>query len=102
MAVTIRHYIPKLYSPLPVREKLIGQSLTNFSTKLSLYIVEYSICSVSTFREIMASSVTTALSRPPPEIVRGQSFDVGPRYYGLNYIGEGAYGMVWYVWLAHL
>lgn len=45
----------------------------------------------------MASSVTTALSRPPPEMVRGQAFDVGPRYYGLNYIGEGAYGMVWYV-----
>lgn len=31
------------------------------------------------------------------EIVRGQSFDVGPRYSGLTYIGEGAYGMVWYV-----
>ena len=45
----------------------------------------------------MASSVTTSLSRPPPEIVRGQSFDVGPRYHSLNYIGEGAYGMVWYV-----
>jgi hypothetical protein len=31
----------------------------------------------------------------PPEIVRGQAFDVGPRYSNLNYIGEGAYGMVW-------
>ena len=31
----------------------------------------------------------------PPEIVRGQAFDVGPRYSGLSYIGEGAYGMVW-------
>ena len=40
----------------------------------------------------MASS-----SRHPPEIVRGQAFDVGPRYSGLTYIGEGAYGMVWYV-----
>lgn len=30
------------------------------------------------------------------EMVRGQSFDVGPRYSGLTYIGEGAYGMVWY------
>ena len=38
-----------------------------------------------------------SLSRAPPEIVRGQSFDVGPRYSGLTYIGEGAYGMVWYV-----
>lgn len=38
-----------------------------------------------------------SVSRPAPEIVRGQSFDVGPRYSGLTYIGEGAYGMVWYV-----
>lgn len=30
----------------------------------------------------------------PPETVRGQVFDVAPRYKGLNYIGEGAYGMV--------
>ncbi len=30
-----------------------------------------------------------------PEIVRSQAFDVGPRYSGLSYIGEGAYGMVW-------
>jgi len=28
------------------------------------------------------------------ESVRGQVFDVGPRYTGLSYIGEGAYGMV--------
>ena len=31
---------------------------------------------------------------PNIEIVRGQSFEVGPRYSGLKYIGEGAYGMV--------
>lgn len=29
-----------------------------------------------------------------PEEVRGQMFDVGPRYINLQYIGEGAYGMV--------
>lgn len=29
------------------------------------------------------------------ELVRGQVFDVGPRYSNLSYIGEGAYGMVW-------
>lgn len=29
------------------------------------------------------------------ELVRGQAFDVGPRYTNLSYIGEGAYGMVW-------
>uniref|UniRef100_A0A8C7CYA3 Mitogen-activated protein kinase n=1 Tax=Oncorhynchus kisutch TaxID=8019 RepID=A0A8C7CYA3_ONCKI len=28
------------------------------------------------------------------ELVRGQAFDVGPRYHNLSYIGEGAYGMV--------
>ena len=33
-------------------------------------------------------------SHPGIEIVRGQAFDVGPRYTNLAYIGEGAYGMV--------
>lgn len=28
------------------------------------------------------------------ETVRGQIFEVGPRYTSLQYIGEGAYGMV--------
>lgn len=28
------------------------------------------------------------------EMVRGQPFEVGPRYTDLNYIGEGAYGCV--------
>lgn len=28
------------------------------------------------------------------EHVRGQPFEVGPRYTNLAYIGEGAYGMV--------
>lgn len=28
------------------------------------------------------------------ELVRGQTFEVGPRYTNLAYIGEGAYGMV--------
>ena len=28
------------------------------------------------------------------DIVRGQSFEVGPRYTSPSYIGEGAYGMV--------
>lgn len=33
--------------------------------------------------------------KPGCESVRGQMFDVGPRYTNLSYIGEGAYGMVW-------
>lgn len=28
------------------------------------------------------------------EVIRGQLFEVGPRYTNLSYIGEGAYGMV--------
>lgn len=35
--------------------------------------------------------------RTPAESVKGQIFDVGPRYTNLSYIGEGAYGMVWWV-----
>lgn len=34
-------------------------------------------------------------SKPGLESVKGQNFDVGPRYTDLHYIGEGAYGMVW-------
>lgn len=34
-------------------------------------------------------------SKPGLESVKGQYFDVGPRYVDLLYIGEGAYGMVW-------
>uniref|UniRef100_A0A8C7IPU5 Mitogen-activated protein kinase n=1 Tax=Oncorhynchus kisutch TaxID=8019 RepID=A0A8C7IPU5_ONCKI len=32
--------------------------------------------------------------KPVLEVVKGQNFDVGPRYVNLSYIGEGAYGMV--------
>jgi len=30
-----------------------------------------------------------------PTMVHGQAFYVAPRYEDLQYIGEGAYGMVW-------
>lgn len=33
-------------------------------------------------------------ANPNAEIIRGQVFEVGPRYTNLQYIGEGAYGMV--------
>lgn len=33
-------------------------------------------------------------TNPNAEIIRGQLFEVGPRYVNLSYIGEGAYGMV--------
>lgn len=33
-------------------------------------------------------------ANPNAEIIRGQVFEVGPRYTNLAYIGEGAYGMV--------
>lgn len=35
------------------------------------------------------------------EEVHGQVFEVGPRYVNLCYIGEGAYGMVVYVFTAN-
>jgi len=36
------------------------------------------------------------VKKPPPqqEVVRGHTFQVGPRYHGLEYLGEGAYGVV--------
>ena len=37
---------------------------------------------------------SNASSEPYAENVRGQVFTVGPRYTSLQYIGEGAYGMV--------
>lgn len=33
-------------------------------------------------------------TNPNAEVIRGQLFEVGPRYNQLAYIGEGAYGMV--------
>lgn len=35
-----------------------------------------------------------ANANPNAEVIRGQLFEVGPRYTDLQYIGEGAYGMV--------
>jgi len=40
------------------------------------------------------AAIDTPPSAATDTVVRGQVFDVAPRYYGLNYIGEGAYGMV--------
>lgn len=42
-----------------------------------------------------AANMAAAAAGAGPEMVRGQVFDVGPRYTNLSYIGEGAYGMVW-------
>lgn len=45
-----------------------------------------------------AASEAAETTRTPDgsivETVRGQPFEVAPRYTDLNYIGEGAYGMV--------
>nr|CAD7438567.1 unnamed protein product [Timema bartmani]CAD7453454.1 unnamed protein product [Timema tahoe] len=41
-----------------------------------------------------AEGASAASANPNAEIVRGQAFEVGPRYTSLAYIGEGAYGMV--------
>lgn len=54
--------------------------------------------------QLVFTMATAAVSAPAgcgpspgsgTELVRGQAFDVGPRYSNLSYIGEGAYGMVW-------
>lgn len=42
----------------------------------------------------MAEATGVSSVNPNAEIVRGQVFEVGPRYTNLSYIGEGAYGMV--------
>lgn len=45
------------------------------------------------------AAAATCANNPNAEIVRGQVFEVGPRYKNLQYIGEGAYGMVvWVIW----
>lgn len=42
----------------------------------------------------MAEAASAVSTNPNAEIIRGQVFEVGPRYTSLQYIGEGAYGMV--------
>lgn len=44
--------------------------------------------------DTMSSDNAVGGGQSNAEIVRGQIFDVGPRYTNLSYIGEGAYGMV--------
>lgn len=35
-----------------------------------------------------------AAANPNAQVIRGQVFEVGPRYTNLAHIGEGAYGVV--------
>jgi mitogen-activated protein kinase 1/3 len=44
--------------------------------------------------KMAAEGASPAAGNPNAEVVRGQVFEVGPRYTNLAYIGEGAYGMV--------
>lgn len=41
-----------------------------------------------------ASNQSTTTASSTVDLIRGQGFEVGPRYANLKYIGEGAYGMV--------
>lgn len=52
--------------------------------------------SVSQDNLTMARNTNDAAAKNAPigEKVKGQYFNVGPRYIGLKYVGEGAYGMV--------
>ncbi|MGH0188183.1 UNVERIFIED_CONTAM: hypothetical protein FKN15_028379 [Acipenser sinensis] len=51
--------------------------------------------SVSTAAGVRSGGAAAAPGASKLESVKGQNFDVGPRYVDLLYIGEGAYGMVW-------
>lgn len=42
----------------------------------------------------VANANANTNTNPNAEVIRGQLFEVGPRYTNLSYIGEGAYGMV--------
>lgn len=46
------------------------------------------------FRSTMAAEKVDDSQPQKGFFVKGQTFEVGPRYYDLAYIGEGAYGMV--------
>ena len=45
-------------------------------------------------RRLANAHRTIVMTTSPAEVVRNQAFEVGPRYSELEYIGEGAYGMV--------
>jgi len=40
------------------------------------------------------NSTPVTTNNPNAQIIRGQVFEVGPRYTNLAHIGEGAYGVV--------
>lgn len=40
------------------------------------------------------AEAAAAVNNAATSTIRGQLFEVGPRYTNLSYIGEGAYGMV--------
>jgi hypothetical protein len=63
---------------------------------LILTIPSYSSLSLifSALTPQLSLSAITSSSAMAQETVRGQIFEVGPRYTNLQYIGEGAYGMV--------
>ena len=86
----------------------VGNYSFTVGSKISLSLSTYPLlhstsshwCSLASNSTQSPSKQTVpvmAAVKPPPEIVRGQAFDVGPRYSNLSYIGEGAYGMVWWV-----
>ena len=69
-------------------KKLTTSTITILNTDLSNYLLHFQRLTVE-----MAQCDTPQTANSFE--VKGQIFDVGPRYYDLNYIGEGAYGMVW-------
>lgn len=57
-------------------------------------MAEACVTSASATANSTNNNGVAASSNPNAEVIRGQIFEVGPRYKDLAYIGEGAYGMV--------
>lgn len=55
----------------------------------------------STTGTSIEGAAASEASHSNAEVIRGQIFEVAPRYTKLAYIGEGAYGMVVWVLFLH-
>lgn len=49
---------------------------------------------IATPKPLDSNDISNSSSSQRSENIRGQAFEVGPRYVNLQHIGEGAYGMV--------
>ncbi|XP_041450635.1 mitogen-activated protein kinase ERK-A isoform X3 [Drosophila obscura] len=59
-----------------------------------IQIVFFKMAEANAAEASVEGAVALLAPHPNAELIRGQIFEVGPRYTNLAYIGEGAYGMV--------